>query len=154
MIKLNGILRRHQNNLHLWEETRTLQRQSHASRRGSRELPCFPTIATARDFHMFASQVRRKCKWFARTLSRLITTANSTPKCDVRYNMVGHITVVAPSVFIHRLVFGTAQNELDAARHQLGLKPSCLVVVQDYWPALGRGWTSSPCNNPETGLRL
>ncbi|KAH8901908.1 hypothetical protein BR93DRAFT_932741 [Coniochaeta sp. PMI_546] len=93
-----------------------------------------PNTPTA--FQPHAEDYARKCKWFAMSLSRIIATANSTPGCDVRYNMVGHITVVASSVFIHTLLFETDQGELDAARRQLEENFKVLVALREYWPAL------------------
>jgi hypothetical protein len=87
-------------------------------------------------FQPRAEDYAGKCKWFAMSLSRIIATADATPGCDVRYNMVGHITVVASSVFIHTLLFGTDQGELDAARRQLEGNFKVLVALREYWPAL------------------
>lgn len=78
----------------------------------------------------------RKCKAFAMSLSRFIDTANATPGCDVRYYMVGHITVVASSVQIHTLLFEANEAEIAAARAQLERNFGTLVALRSYWPAL------------------
>jgi hypothetical protein len=78
----------------------------------------------------------KKCKSFAMSLSQIIDTANSTPGCEVKYNMVGHITVVASSVFIHTLLFETDEHEIAKARSQLEKNFETLVALRGYWPAL------------------
>lgn len=78
----------------------------------------------------------RRCKDFAMSLSRFIDTANATPGCDVRYYMVGHITVVASSVQIHTLLFGSDEVEIAASRAQLERNFNTLVSLRRYWPAL------------------
>ncbi|KAB5545467.1 fungal-specific transcription factor [Coniochaeta sp. 2T2.1] len=103
-----------------------LQRQSHPS--------SSPTSPTPSQPH--ASSYAKRCKHFASSLSRIVSTANATPGCDVRYNMVGHITVVSSSVFIHTLLFSSSQPELDAARRQLEQNFEVLTGLRTYWPML------------------
>lgn len=78
----------------------------------------------------------RKCKEHAMSLSRIIDTAMETPGCDVKYTMVGHITVVASSVQIHTLLFETVEKEIEDARSQLERNFNNLVSLRKYWPAL------------------
>ncbi|KAK2602028.1 hypothetical protein QQS21_004455 [Conoideocrella luteorostrata] len=78
----------------------------------------------------------QKCKEHAMYLSRIIDAAMSTPGCDVKYSMVGHITVVASSVHIHTLLFETDEKEIRQARGQLERNFDHLVTLRKYWSTL------------------
>lgn len=77
-----------------------------------------------------------KCKYHAMCLSQIIDAAMATPGCDVKYSMVGHITVVASSIHIHTLLFETDDKEIRQARGQLERNFNHLVGLRKYWPAL------------------
>lgn len=51
--------------------------------------------------------------------------------------MVGHITAVTSSVFVHALLFGAEEDETKAARLQLASYFNTLVNLRHYWLALG-----------------
>ena len=77
-----------------------------------------------------------RCKDFAMSLSNIIDRAAKMPGCDVRYNMVGHITVVASSVMIHTLLYQTDETEIADAKSQLERNFNTMVELRKYWPAL------------------
>ncbi|KAG8423968.1 hypothetical protein J3458_000809 [Metarhizium acridum] len=83
-------------------------------------------------FHQFLNEQQRmlpssspiqegvtKCKYYATHLSRIADAAMATPGCDVKYTMVGHITVTASSIHIHTLLFETDEKQICEARDQL-----------------------------------
>lgn len=78
----------------------------------------------------------KKCKYHAMCLSRIIDAAMATPGCDVKYTMVGHITVVASSIHIHTLLFETDEKQIREARGQLERNFNHLVGLRKYWVAL------------------
>lgn len=93
------------------------------------EVQRFPTSPTAQ---MFA----RKCKENAISMSRIIDLANTTPGCDAKFNMLGHIIVITSSIFIHTLLFETDEAEIANARATLERHFNTLVALRAYWPAL------------------
>ncbi|KAK2015227.1 fungal-specific transcription factor [Colletotrichum eremochloae] len=93
------------------------------------EVQRFPTSPTAQ---MFA----RKCKENAISMSRIIDLASTMPGCDAKFNMLGHITVITSSIFIHTLLFETDEAEIANARATLERHFNTLVALRVYWPAL------------------
>lgn len=77
-----------------------------------------------------------KCKEHAANLCKIVYTANSTPGCSVLYTMIGHILVVASSVQIHTLLFGSNEDEIAAARTRLERNFETLSQLRNYWPTL------------------
>jgi hypothetical protein len=78
----------------------------------------------------------QKCKAHAAALCAIVYAANATPDCSVLYTMVGHILVIASSVQIHTLLFGTDDIEISAARKRLEGNFEALTELRRYWPTL------------------
>ncbi|KAF6824332.1 C6 transcription factor [Colletotrichum plurivorum] len=93
------------------------------------EVQRFPASPNAR---LFA----RKCKENAVSMSRIIDLANTTPGCDAKFNMLGHIIVITSSIFIHTLLFETDEAEIADARATLERHFNTLVALRVYWPGL------------------
>ncbi|KAL0942717.1 C6 transcription factor [Colletotrichum truncatum] len=89
----------------------------------------FPNSNTAQVF-------ARKCKENAISMSRIIDLANTTPGCDAKFNMLGHIIVITSSIFIHTLLFETDEAEIANARATLERHFNTLVALRVYWPGL------------------
>ena len=77
-----------------------------------------------------------KCKSYAAGLCNLVYAASSTPNCDVRYNMVGHILVIASTIQIHTLLFETDELDIREARFRLEQNFEILTRLREYWPML------------------
>lgn len=77
-----------------------------------------------------------KCKDYAAKLCSLVYAAHKTPGCEVWYNMVGHILVIASTVQIHTMLFGTDEVIISAARSRLEQNFQILMKLRDYWPVL------------------
>lgn len=77
-----------------------------------------------------------KCKDFATKLCEIVYAAHSTPGCEVWYNMVGHILVIASTIQIHTLLFGIDEVIIAAARSRLEKNFQILMKLRDYWPIL------------------
>lgn len=77
-----------------------------------------------------------KCKAFAANLCSMVYSAHATPGCDVRYNMVGHILLIASTVQIHTLLFGSDEAEISVARSRVVRNFEILTDMQRYWPML------------------
>jgi len=60
-----------------------------------------------------------KCKSFAAKLCTIAYASHTTLGCEVWYNMVGHTLVIASTVQIHTLLFGTDEVVIAAARSRL-----------------------------------
>ncbi|CAD0115117.1 unnamed protein product [Aureobasidium uvarum] len=78
----------------------------------------------------------QRCKDHARKLCDMVYAALDTPGCDVLYNMVGHVLVIASTVQIHTLLFSTDTSEIDAARSRLERNYTILLRLRDVWPSL------------------
>lgn len=50
--------------------------------------------------------------------------------------MVGHILVIASTIQIHTLLFGTDEADIFAARSRLEQNFQILMRLRDYWPML------------------
>ncbi|KAK4579835.1 hypothetical protein LTR86_000036 [Recurvomyces mirabilis] len=82
------------------------------------------------------SDFPRHCKYHAAKLCNMVYAALDTPGCDVLYNMVGHVLVVASTVQIHTVLFSTDDNEIAAARQRLERNYTILLRLRDLWPSL------------------
>jgi hypothetical protein len=83
-----------------------------------------------------ASFYAEKCKTHAAKLCSIMYAASSTPGAGVLYSMVGHLTVIASTVQIHTLLFGTDDEEIRAARIRLERNFEILIELRKYWPTL------------------
>jgi hypothetical protein len=66
----------------------------------------------------------------------MVYAALDTPGCDVLYNMVGHVLVIASTVQIHALLFSSDADEISAARYRLERKFNILLRLRELWPSL------------------
>lgn len=78
----------------------------------------------------------QKCKDHAAKLCNMVYMAHQTPGCDVLYNMVGHVLVVASTVQIHTLLFSSDDDEIAAARQRLEYNFEILMKLRGLWPSL------------------
>lgn len=78
----------------------------------------------------------QRCKNHAKKLCDMVYAALDTPGCDVLYNMVGHVLVIASTVQIHTLLFSSDRSEIDAARDRLERNYAILLRLRDLWPSL------------------
>jgi len=77
-----------------------------------------------------------KCKEYATRLCNIVYLSHATIGCEVWYNMVGHILVIASTVQIHTLLFGTNESEITSARLRLEQNFQILTRLREYWPML------------------
>lgn len=78
----------------------------------------------------------QKCKYHAAKLCNITYLAHQTPGCDVLYNMVGHVLVIASTVQIHTLLFSSDDDEIAAARQRLENNFEILMKLRSLWPSL------------------
>ena len=78
----------------------------------------------------------QKCKDHAAKLCNITYMAHQTPGCDVLYNMVGHVLVIASTVQIHTLLFSTDEDEIAAAKQRLENNFEILMKLRGLWPSL------------------
>ncbi|KAI5235961.1 hypothetical protein E4T43_08931 [Aureobasidium subglaciale] len=78
----------------------------------------------------------QRCKDFAEKLCNMVYTADDTPGCDVLYNMVGHILVIASTIQIHTLLFSSDNKSVMAARDRLERNYTILLRLRQLWPTL------------------
>lgn len=83
----------------------------------------------------------QKCKAFAESLCAIVYSSYSTPACDVQYNMVGHILVIASTVQIHTLLFSESEDQISAARSRLERNFEILSQLRILWPTLDVSFT-------------
>lgn len=92
------------------------------------------TMATNPNYalHEFAT----KCKHYAADLCRLVYESSEVDNCKVLYTMVGQNIVIASTVQIHTLLYGTDDAEIFAARQRLERNFAILTEMRTYWPVL------------------
>lgn len=78
----------------------------------------------------------QKCKQNAAKLCNITYMAHQTSGCDVLYNMVGHVLVIASTVQIHTLLFSSDDDEIAAARQRLESNFEILMKLRGLWPSL------------------
>jgi hypothetical protein len=78
----------------------------------------------------------QKCKSHAARLCNITHIAHQTPGCDVLYNMVGHVLVVASTVQIHTLLFSPDEAEIAGAKQRLENNFEILMRLRGLWPSL------------------
>ncbi|CAG7951638.1 unnamed protein product [Penicillium olsonii] len=77
----------------------------------------------------------KKCKEHAVRLCEMIYSSEEVPGCDVLYNMVGHVLVIASTVQIHTLLFGVDES-IAQARRRLERNFCILTRLRGLWPTL------------------
>jgi hypothetical protein len=87
--------------------------------------------------HFYAN----KCKEHAANLCSILYRANSTPGCEVLYNMIGHVLVVASTVQIHVLLYGTDEEQIQIAKSRLEQNFEILIRLRSYWPTIDVSYT-------------
>lgn len=81
-------------------------------------------------------RLAQKCKDHAAKLCNMVYMAHQTPGCDVLYNMVGHVLVIASTVQIHTLLFSSDDDEIAAAKQRLEYNFEILLKLRSLWPSL------------------
>ena len=72
----------------------------------------------------------------ATALCEILYRAYATPGCDVYYTMVGHVLVIASTVQLHILLFGSDEDQIKLARGRLERNFEILTKLQTYWSTL------------------
>ncbi|KAJ5101418.1 hypothetical protein NUU61_003640 [Penicillium alfredii] len=91
------------------------------------------------DSHTFIPCTRyyaNKCKQHAEKLCEILYASDEVPGCDVRYNMVGHVVVIASTVQIHSLLFAVEDANVALARTRLEKNFCILTRLRRLWPTL------------------
>lgn len=78
------------------------------------------------------------CKQHASRLCAMVYRAWSHPGCDVLYAMVAHVLVIASTVQIHTLLFGTDEGQINKARERLERNFEIVLQLRPYWKPLER----------------
>jgi hypothetical protein len=87
-----------------------------------------PSISTA---HFSSS-----CKEHARRFCDLLYLCHTLEGCAPLYVMVGHMLVVASTVYMHSLLFSTSEAEIITARARLERNFEIMTRLQRYWVEL------------------
>ena len=77
-----------------------------------------------------------KCKQHASSLCQIVYASEDTPGCDVKYNMVGHVLVIASTVQIHSLLFEVNAADVALAKTRLERNFCILTHLRRLWPTL------------------
>lgn len=88
------------------------------------------------DESQYDRSLAQKCKDHAAKLCNIIYAAHQTPGCDVLYNMIGHVLVIASTVQIHTLLFSSDDDEIAAAKQRLESNFEILLKLRALWPSL------------------
>lgn len=88
-----------------------------------------------------AGYYANKCKAHSTALCEILYRAYATPGCEVYYTMVGHVLVIASTVQLHILLFGSDETQIKAARFRLERNFDILTRLQTFWPTLDACFT-------------
>lgn len=91
------------------------------------------------DSHAFTVHTRYyadKCRDHARRLCDIVYASDEVPGCDVKYNMVGHVLVIASTVQIHSLLFEADEEKVALAKARLERNFVFLTRLRWLWPTL------------------
>ncbi len=91
-----------------------------------------PSSLTKAQAHAYA----QRCRAHSTRLCDMTYAANSTPGCEVLYNMVGHVLVITSTVQIHVLLFDEDDAQVRLARGRLERNFEILTKLRAYWPTL------------------
>jgi hypothetical protein len=80
----------------------------------------------------------KRCKAYAASLCDTIYRSQATNGADLRYTMISHVLVIASTVQIHTLFFGTAEDDIKIARKRLERNFEFLLQLRPFWPTLDR----------------
>lgn len=78
----------------------------------------------------------KKCKYHAGKLCEIVYASEEVPGCDAKYNMVGHVLMIASTVQIHSLLFEDDENVVAIARERLEKNFCILTHLVSLWPTL------------------
>ena len=90
----------------------------------------------SRTFDTSARFYARKCKQHASSLLNILYASEEIPECDVKYNMVGHVVVIASTIQIHSLLFESDEEILALAKWRLEMNFCILTGLRQLWPTL------------------
>jgi hypothetical protein len=90
------------------------------------------TIVTTTTFDDYAA----KCRAHAANLCEIIYVSSSLRPTEVQYPLAGHMLVIASTVHLHTLLFGTDDAEIARARARLEHNFQIISRLQRYWPSL------------------
>jgi hypothetical protein len=91
------------------------------------------------DSRTFDSRTRyyaNKCKYHASKLCEIVYASEDVPGCDTKYNMVGHVLMIASTIQIHTLLFEENADMLATARKRLERNFCILTHLVSLWPTL------------------
>ncbi|OKO97285.1 hypothetical protein PENSUB_10079 [Penicillium subrubescens] len=77
-----------------------------------------------------------KCKEHAGRLCDIVYASETVPNCDAKYNMVGHVLVIASTVQIHSLLFESNDTNVALAKERLEKNFCILTQLCAVWPTL------------------
>ncbi|KAJ5111209.1 hypothetical protein N7532_001744 [Penicillium argentinense] len=77
-----------------------------------------------------------KCKHHAGSLCEIVYASEEVPGCDVMYNMVGHVLMIASTVQIHSLLFETDESIVATSKQRLERNFCILTHLVSLWPTL------------------
>lgn len=77
-----------------------------------------------------------KCKYHAGSLCEIVYASEEVPGCDAKYNMVGHVLMIASTVQIHSLLFDEDEDIVAIARKRLEKNFCILTHLVSLWPTL------------------
>lgn len=77
-----------------------------------------------------------KCKRHAGHLCDIVYASDEIPGCDVKYNMVGHVLVIASTIQIHSLLFEPDDGNVALAKTRLEKNFCVLTRLRRLWPTL------------------
>lgn len=82
-----------------------------------------------------------KCRTHSTGLCDILYRSLATPGAEVYYPMVGHVLVIASTIQLHILLFGTNEVEIAAARGRLEKNFKILTELQYFWPTMDASLT-------------
>ncbi|KAF5639660.1 alpha-glucosidase (maltase) [Fusarium sp. NRRL 52700] len=94
------------------------------------------STSTAAEQSPQVAEYARRCRSHAADLSNLLSRANSTPGCECRWLMVGHLLAVSSSIHLHTLLFDDDEIQIRNVKKMLRLNFEMMMELRQFWPGI------------------
>lgn len=94
------------------------------------------SISTSAGCSPIVIEYARRCRSHAADLSNLLSLANSTPGCESRWLMVGHLLAISSSIHLHTLLFDDDDDQITGVKKMLKQNFEMMMELRRYWPGI------------------
>ncbi|RKL30817.1 hypothetical protein BFJ72_g11382 [Fusarium proliferatum] len=94
------------------------------------------SLSTSAGCSPIVIEYARRCRSHAADLSNLLSLANSTPGCESRWLMVGHLLAISSSIHLHTLLFDDDDDQITGVKKMLKKNFEMMMELRRYWPGI------------------